>query len=274
LEGILEKAQLLFYRGNERDNLFYEWNIEQNIRMKHGSFLLALPAPRIAPGYVEAFLVSVGPTTFVEKIDQHLTFATYLDFSVFDVVQVTSGPTFGTTISPFYSPVGSGGTIGTLYPGAGGGAGSLYPGAGGGAGSLYPGAGGGAGSLYPGAGGGAGSLYPGASGGILGDVYPGAGGGILGDISSGSGGTGSPYSSSSTGTLSGPYLSGSTGTISGPYFSGSTGAAGGPTYLTYRQGRKVFEVKWRAIVMNKEEITDPQFIDLRPHSGEWLPPNW
>jgi hypothetical protein len=82
LEAILEKAQLLFYGNNDSESLFYKWKIEQGIRAKYGSFSEETPAPKWTPGFVSVVLVSVGPTTFVEKKQQQVTFATYLDFRV------------------------------------------------------------------------------------------------------------------------------------------------------------------------------------------------
>jgi len=251
LEAILEKAQSMFYREDELVGLFFEWNIEQTINKKFGTSLREPPAPRAEAGYVDAHLVSVGPTTFVARHAQQLTFATYLEFLVIDVVQVvreqsvfppgmynfTSGPEpFRSSTSVFPGMMGTGHTFGIApFP---------YLNSGTGAGAVNTG------GLFAGTG----------SSGI-------AGGGFGGE-----GGFGRPTGYSGVPGPSG--VAGLSGLNSGVAVGGIIPSARQPTFVPRQQGRKIFEVKWRANLREGSELMEPELIDLRPHSIEWSLPNW
>lgn len=237
LDELLEKAHRLFYREDDSESLFYKWHIEQSIRDLAGNFLLQPPPGWSNGAHVTAILSSVGPTTFVDRSDQQLTFATYLDFSVLataltsDSQSVFGAEPYRSAANPLYPAF----TTGSLFPGSGGPIVSI----GTGTGPVYPNIGGsafGVGNLlgttsYPGSGGpsfiGTGSLSPSASTSIIGSHSLFAGG--------------------------------------GQYRVGETG----PTpNLMYRQGRKVFEIQWSATLI-ADELREPRQVKIGLVSTDW-----
>ena len=236
LEGLLERAHQLFYREGHGESLFYKWQLEKNIR-DHTHFLLLQPPPgRGTDTYVNAFLSSVGPTTFVDRKDQQVTFATYIDFFV------TATTTIGGA-QPSYAAEPFRSSANTRYS-------NLL------SGSSYPGI-----TAYPdptGATGITGTLYPGvswsdaltAAGIVAGGTSPGTelltGGSIYPNAGTYVGNTGSLYPGSNA-------LVGATGPSSNYYF---------------QRGRKRFEIRWGATLVG-DELADPHQVKTTLYSEEW-----
>jgi hypothetical protein len=232
LEELLQKAHQLFYREDDGESLFYKWNIEQNIK-DHLSALLLQPPPGWAvTAYVTAIVSSVGPTTFVKKIDRQITFATYLDFFVFAALPLSSGQSYGA--EPYRS------TANTTYPGLI--TGSLYPGATGPIGAS--------GSLYPGTG----TSAIGATG-LLGasGFIPGSGATITSD--------GRLFPSAGTSAVGTSSLYPGLGTL-------NIGATGPTPRFVYQRGRKVFEIQWEAKLAT-DQLRDPRQVKTGLLSSEW-----
>jgi hypothetical protein len=245
LKELLEKAQRLFYREDDKEALFYKWNVEQVIKKDHESILLEPPPWTPAGTFVSARLSSVGPTTFIEKTDQRLTFATYLDFETLAAIPTSIAP-------PVYSadPYRS---TNALYPGIFTGSFSPSTDTATGIGSLHPMLGttiGGSGTLYPSGSGptpSAGIFYAGGSTSALGAgiLYPSGGASALG--------------------LNPLYPNTATAFVN----TGSAYPAAGMTNFIYQSGLKVFEVKWCAALDEAGELKDPDLREIRLLSTDW-----
>jgi hypothetical protein len=125
LKALLQRAQLAFISRDATEGLFHEWAIERAIRQDHSSELLGLPQDA-NPSSITTDLLSVGPTAFVSKTNDEITFTTYVEFLVTvwanaSYVQTGTAPStnVGLYISNPIYPAGSSSIFpGSLYSGA------------------------------------------------------------------------------------------------------------------------------------------------------------
>lgn len=244
LEGLLERAHQLFYCEGDNDSLFYKWELEKNIRLHAGVPLLQPPPGRGVDTHVTASLSSVGPTTFVARKGQQMTFATYIEFFVIAVTGIGGAlPTFGA--EPFRSSANT--TYSNLLTGG------PYPGA-----TGYHGPTGATGPI--GATGATGAFYPGFSG------Y-----GATSPFATGLSGTSSATELFSGGdsiySNIGPSALGSTGSLY-PGANLLVGATGASSEYHSQRGRKRFEIRWQ-VTLAGEELTDPRQVKTALYSAEW-----
>jgi PIN domain len=237
LEVLLERAQQLFYREDERDSLFYKWQIEHVIRDQHRASLLQPPPFSPAWTNVTARPSSVGPTTFIGKIDQQLTFATYVNFEVVAAVPAYSADPYRATGFPYPDlGVSSFPTAGTSFTST---TSSIAPSTVSAASGFLPITGGTAAT----------GLFPITGGSAASNLFP-----ITGSAASGL------FPNTGTSGVGTNVLNLST--------VGTGATAGAPNFM-FQRGIKVFEVKWRAILGQTDELNDPLLHEIRLLSADW-----
>ena len=238
LDDLLQKATRLFFQDHEKETLFYKWQIEQIIREKHGASLLE-PPPGLAAGStsVTAYLRSVGPTSFIDKIDQSLTFATNIDFEVFAAIPNIQSP-YGGPTGPYGGPTGPYGGPTGLY--------------------------------------GDPNFYVGPTGNIFSSLSPSVGSTFVAPSAYSSSFTGTGYSNTGSTFVTSTLPSEGTSYISTGMPSSSNIVSGRlwirdellPSFV-YQRGRKVFEVRWNANLDKADDLTDPKCDQIGLHSVEW-----